>query len=268
MVVVGLVIRVGSAGPSAVPGEAGGVSAPAVGARSEDPVVARSEDPAVARSEDPVEPPVPAAEVPNPFDAAPEPDRPSPSTSVTATPEVAEVPENGSRRYQGAGLELRPSAGEGRVIRYSVRVEKDLAINADQVAREVQRVLDDPRSWRGREEARFQLVSDPADARLQVYLVTPGTTDRLCAPWRTRGEVSCQNGNRVVLNARRWVRGARSYGSDLAGYHRYLVNHEFGHALGYRHVACPDSGREAPVMMQQTKGLDGCRANPWPAPGG
>jgi hypothetical protein len=84
------------------------------------------------------------------------------------------------------------------------------------------------------------------------------TTDRLCAPYLTRGEVSCQNGNRVVLNAKRWLLGADSYGSDLTNYRRYLVNHEFGHALGNHHVDCPGRGRLAPVMMQQTKGLGDC----------
>jgi hypothetical protein len=94
--------------------------------------------------------------------------------------------------------------------------------------------------------------------------VTPKTTDRLCAPYLTRGEVSCQNGNRVVLNAKRWLLGADAYGSDLTNYRRYLVNHEFGHALGKHHVDCPGPGRLAPVMMQQTKGLGTCRKNPWP----
>ena len=97
-----------------------------------------------------------------------------------------------------------------------------------------------------------------------AYIVTPKTTDRLCAPYLTRGEVSCQNGNRVVLNAKRWLLGADSYGSDLTNYRRYLVNHEFGHALGKHHVDCPGPGKLAPVMMQQTKGLGGCRKNPWP----
>ena len=99
---------------------------------------------------------------------------------------------------------------------------------------------------------------------LHVYVATPGTTDRLCAPLLTRGSVSCQNGVRVVLNAERWVSGAAAYGRDTVGYRRYLVNHEFGHALGRQHVGCPRKGRPAPVMLQQTKGLDGCRANPWP----
>ena len=91
-------------------------------------------------------------------------------------------------------------------------------------------------------------------ATLHAYIVTPKTTDRLCAPYQTRGEVSCHHDDRVVLNAKRWLLGADSYGSDLTNYRRYLVNHEFGHALGKHHEDCPGSGKLAPVMMQQTSG--------------
>ena len=88
--------------------------------------------------------------------------------------------------------------------------------------------------------------------------------DRLCAPIRTAGIYSCQLGQRVVLNHRRWMNGAPSYRGDLSGYRRMLVNHEVGHRLGLGHRSCPGRGRLAPVMMQQTKGLGACRRNTWP----
>ncbi|GAA3623036.1 hypothetical protein GCM10022236_26800 [Microlunatus ginsengisoli] len=175
------------------------------------------------------------------------------------------VPARGPGTYRHARLGLAAPRGSGRVIRFDVRVEKGLALDPKTVARQIHATLADKRSWRATDHVRFQLVSDPSRARLHAYVVTPRTTDRLCYPWMTRGQVSCQNGNRVVLNARRWVFGAKAYGKDVTSYREYLVNHEFGHALGYNHVRCHGKGRRAPVMMQQTKGLHGCRPNPWPA---
>jgi Protein of unknown function (DUF3152) len=174
------------------------------------------------------------------------------------------VPESGSGTYQAAEKSIRSRSSYGAVIRYDVRVEDGLSVDADKAAVLIQGVLDDPRSWRGTHRWRFELTPVGQPATLHAYIVTPKTTDRLCAPYLTRGQVSCQNGNRVVLNAKRWLLGAESYGPDLTNYRRYLVNHEFGHALGKHHVTCPGPGRPAPVMMQQTKGLGACKKNPWP----
>jgi hypothetical protein len=68
-----------------------------------------------------------------------------------------------------------------------------------------------------------------------------------------------------VINAWRWVNGGPGYERNIDAYRQYVVNHEVGHALGYPHVRCPSPDVLAPVMLQQTLGLDGCRPNPWPA---
>lgn len=174
------------------------------------------------------------------------------------------VPIRGSGSFSLAERSLRTSATEGPLIRYDVAVERGLAINSDQAALLIASVLEDRRSWRGLGTGRFTLVRAGEQADLHAFIATPATTDKLCAPYRTLGQVSCQNGSKVVLNARRWVNGAAAYGDDTTRYRRYLVNHEFGHALGLGHANCSASGRPAPVMMQQTKGLKGCRANTWP----
>ncbi len=80
-------------------------------------------------------------------------------------------------------------------------------------------------------------------------------------------EYSCRVGRYVIINQTRWLRATpvwRSAGRNRADYRRLVVNHETGHWLGYGHAGCPGRGQLAPVMMQQSKGLDGCRANPWP----
>lgn len=147
-------------------------------------------------------------------------------------------------------------------VTYRVEVERGLPFRAAGFARAVDRTLGDPRSWSGRTGRPLVRVEGEAD--LRIVLASPRTTDRLCAPLDTRGKVSCRNGEDVVINALRWAEGAASYAGDLAAYRIYVVNHEVGHGLGRGHVPCTGAGDPAPVMLQQTLGLRGCRANPWP----
>lgn len=161
------------------------------------------------------------------------------------------------------------TAPTARVVRYTLEVEGGLGADTRELASVVSTVLTDPRGWQSADGVRFVNVA-PAEAAkgaavdVRISLASPDTTDRLCAPLETRGEVSCHNGGRAVLNLRRWLLGVEAYGSDLAAYRTYLVNHEVGHALGHGHVVCPGAGEDAPVMMQQTYGLDGCIAWSWP----
>jgi hypothetical protein len=177
------------------------------------------------------------------------------------------IPERGSGTFTRADVD-GPKVGDAdaRLLRYDVRVEKGLPYDADETARLVQTTLSDPRSWVGGGDWRLELVSEASRADFTVFLATPGTVDSYCWPLRTYGRVSCQAGNRVMLNAWRWAHGADAYGSDVGAYRQYLVNHEVGHRLGHNHVGCPGKGKRAPVMMQQTKGVGACEANPWPAP--
>jgi hypothetical protein len=164
---------------------------------------------------------------------------------------------------------LKPPPSTGRVVRYTIEIEGGIDVEPSDLATTVGSVLTDPRGWQTKDAVRFVDVS-PADAAkgaaidLRITLASPATTDRLCAPLQTRGQVSCHNSGRAVLNLRRWVLGAEAYGTDIAGYRTYLVNHEVGHGIGHAHAYCAGKGKAAPVMMQQTYGLKGCTAWPWP----
>jgi hypothetical protein len=153
--------------------------------------------------------------------------------------------------------------GSGPLRRFMVEVEGGLPDDPRAFAAAVERVLFDARSWGGGGRLSFQRVSSGPVA-FRVTLASPPTTDRLCRPLRTGGIFSCYAGGRAVLNAMRWHDGAASYGDDLAAYRIYMVNHEVGHALGHGHRFACGSGGLAPVMIQQTKSLYGCRKNPWP----
>lgn len=147
-------------------------------------------------------------------------------------------------------------------ISYTVELESGLPFRPRAVASFIDATLADSRGWASEGDHVLGRVASEPDIR--VLVASPGTTDELCAPLETRGQVSCRNGTLVVLNALRWAEGIPDYEGDLPAYRRYLVNHEVGHALGHAHVGCPGPGEPAPVMMQQTYGLEGCSPNAWP----
>ena len=78
---------------------------------------------------------------------------------------------------------------------------------------------------------------------------------------------SCRVGRFVIINQERWKHASPAWNRarrSLRDYRHMVVNHETGHWLGKGHASCPRRGAPAPVMMQQSKGTDGCRFNPWP----
>lgn len=207
----------------------------------------------VTRVVTPDDPVTPAPE-PSPSQSQPRPTRHEPPTAAPA-----DVPKAGTGRFEVAPASKTASQAD---IRYTVEVEGDVPFTPDEVAAVVDLTLEDSRGWAGPRGGSFARVSTSPNTR--IVLATPDTVDRLCAPLQTNGEVSCRNGDLVVLNAVRWAVGAPAYGRDLPNYRRYLVNHEVGHRLGRTHQPCQRPGAPSPVMAQQTKGLQGCLKNPWP----
>ncbi len=163
-----------------------------------------------------------------------------------------------------AGSAAAPGPGTDEVT-VAVSVEGGLPADGEAFAAFVLATLNDSRGW-PHEGYTFARTDDPDAADVTVVLASPALTDRLCKPLVTYGKLSCRNGDRSVLTWYRWVQGIPEYADDLTAYRRYLVNHEVGHFLGKGHVSCPAAGALAPVMMQQTKGLDGCARNSWPYP--
>ncbi|MFI7303342.1 DUF3152 domain-containing protein [Micromonospora aurantiaca] len=204
-------------------------------------------------------------------------------TSLAAEPSLArgaeaDVPAAAPTGYPTAGPGTfavaqgrSPVRGqEGPLRRYRVEVEQDTGQDADEFAATVDAVLGDPRSWIASGDLRVQRVPEAAAADFTVYLATPVTSERMCAEGglRTDRYTSCRLPGRVVLNLARWMTAVPDYGAPIEVYRTYVINHEVGHEFGELHQACPAPGAPAPVMQQQTYGLDGCLPNAWPYVGG
>lgn len=192
-----------------------------------------------------------------------------------------------------------PRVGEGKAkqVTYSVEIENNIDVasigGAGAFPATVNAILSDPRGWTANPMYSFEAVPLSKKPTLIVQLATTDTAHELCGN-TLELETSCRlagkseaDPSRVIVNIARWVRGALPFEGDLGLYRQYLINHEVGHALGYRsHEQCTTDGAMAPIMMQQTLSLsndelyelnpdevyraDGkvCTVNGWPYPFG
>ncbi|MBQ1106497.1 DUF3152 domain-containing protein [Streptomyces sp. 404i] len=197
---------------------------------------------------------------------------PSPSASPTASNSASDKKDGEVRAEDipasGPGTFTVARAGvdaKGRGSAYRVEVEDGTGVDPDRAAEEIAAVLAHPRGWSHGGEHTFRQVAD-GPAGLVIKIATPATTDRICGEYglKTRGEVNCRGGEKVMVNLKRWQLGSPQFDGPVSEYRALIVNHEVGHWLGRGHETCPGKGRPAPAMMQQIDGLKGCVANAWP----
>ncbi|MER7537461.1 DUF3152 domain-containing protein [Streptomyces sp. NPDC097704] len=195
------------------------------------------------------------------------PPKPAPKKKPSPEPprRKTTVPQSGAGTFTTARASGEPVGHSGVLRRYQVQVEDGVNLSARETAAEIQRILAHPRSWAAHGRGRFQLVSENAD--FVIRIATPDTADALCARQglRTHGELNCETADGVVVNLKRWMLGSPTFAGAPAEYRHLIINHEVGHEIGIRsHMGCPGPGRLAPAMMQQIKGLNGCRSNAFP----
>jgi hypothetical protein len=145
---------------------------------------------------------------------------------------------------------------------YAVYIEQGTTAHPRRFAHAVDEILADDRSWIRSGKVSFQRVATQIGT--YVILAKPDTVDKLCYPLDTAGEVSCCQGNKVVINVERWKHAVEHWTGSLETYRQMVVNHEWGHRIGKPHRWCQKAGEQAAVMQQQTYSLQGCRENSWP----
>jgi Protein of unknown function (DUF3152) len=161
-----------------------------------------------------------------------------------------------------AGVKVRHRVRLRRVATYHLETRGRITTSRKRFTRQAQQSYDDPRGWRA-QGVKFRRVPRGGDFTLVLAEAAwvPRFSAECSATW------SCRVGRFVIINQDRWKSASpawNAYGRSRRDYRHLVVNHETGHWLGRGHLGCPAPGRKAPVMMQQSKGLGGCRANPWP----
>jgi hypothetical protein len=149
-----------------------------------------------------------------------------------------------------------------RTVTYRIETRGRITASVRDFARLAAQTYADPRGWRNAGVA-FKRVRGASDFSLVLAEASwlPRFSSTCSVQW------SCRAGRYVVINQVRWKYASplwNAAGKSLRDYRNLVVNHETGHWLGHGHLGCPGPGRLAPVMMQQSKGLDGCHHNPWP----
>jgi hypothetical protein len=147
-------------------------------------------------------------------------------------------------------------------IRYKFSIDPDVMKEFSiripaQLGYHVGMYLNDPDGW-----SKHGYFFEPVDEHEKVIirLSSPSTIKRICG---LSDNLSCAEvgGRHMYLNAHRWFHGAKESKLPLEEYRQYMVSHEIGHILGHGHKTCPCKGCAAPIMMQQTLGIHGCKPN-------
>ena len=157
-------------------------------------------------------------------------------------------------------LLLASAFSRRRIVPYYIENRYNFDKNLyESFARETERILATSQ-W----NERFApiRVGDPALALIKISLTPNSVIEMLgLAPQyyddgrRIKFSVTTQSTFMrpyIYINADNWVEGVVESGLSLADYRRYVINHEFGHGLGFNHAKCTTN--PCPVMYQSTRG--------------
>lgn len=148
-------------------------------------------------------------------------------------------------------------------------------VTNDQII-EVNKYLLDELGWKSKGYT-FNQVDNIKDADIQVHFKDNYGIAKIIGGNKELSNLSVTdygtNPTSIHFNINNWINPPKPFVSKndrLQKYRGYLVQHEFGHAIGYGHDTRPNKPNNSndiincPVMLQQTRFTEPyCKANPW-----
>ena len=155
-----------------------------------------------------------------------------------------------------------PTTKKTRTITYDVSTRGTTQGTLEEFKQVIAETFADSRGW-VRANVSFKYVE--SGGQLHMILAEPSVVGSLAG---CSSQLSCCVKPSVYINDDRFMNASESYralGVSVANYRTMVINHEVGHWLGHDHITtCETNTGLAPIMLQQSTGLRGCRPNYWP----
>jgi hypothetical protein len=156
------------------------------------------------------------------------------------------------------------------MLTYSLIIDKTLNMKKKYILDKLDFVLSNKKGWK-KLGYKFKYIDDIKDIDILIYISPNDYIDNVCG-FDKEYKLSCAvtqsnkpNKGIIYLNVDNWRNGSKLSKLCLQDYRNYMVNHEIGHILGRDHLFAKDyKNKLAPVMIQQTKGIENCIPNCWP----
>ena len=133
---------------------------------------------------------------------------------------------------------------------------------------EIKNILDNQQGWRGQNHI-FIMTKDISEANVIIskesnaFLKKRFTSPELHGLSVTSSYYDGRP-SEIWINQNNWNNIPKDFLGSKSLYHEYLIQHEMGHVLGYKHKEPGLPTEPCPVMYQQTKGTrNKCISNPW-----
>lgn len=193
--------------------------------------------------------------------------------TLPSTLEAFTIPEVGQPQWyqdqvaaeQAAARAAVRRDGSTRTVTYTISTRGMTSSNLEEFAAQANATLNDPRGWA---QLGLSFQQAPSGGSFNLILSEASHVPSF-APGACSAEWSCRVGVSVIINDLRWTGATPAWnaaGGGIRDYRHMVINHEVGHWLGHGHASCGAAGSYAPVMLQQSINLQGCKFNPWPLP--